>query len=170
MNKLWFSSAPIILFLSSCAFTPATPTIETTYDPYLETEMITAGPFDISYALSWDVNKGTSDGDSVYLIYFTRNGALDSQSTDWLYLENHELYFLIDNQSYHVGSGSHDGNVMTTSSGSPYALETLTYKVKPKLIRKLSQGKSVSGRVGSTEFTVTNEQLDTLKKFVSRHL
>jgi hypothetical protein len=75
-----------------------------------------------------------------------------SSSSDWWYLKFHALVFLADGQrmSWDEEGVSHDGDV-----GSGYVLEQMNVILTPDQFRNLASAKTVEGRLGSTEFSIT---------------
>lgn len=170
MKLLSLLGFTLTLFLAGCAQTPTKPTIESKYDPYSEVKMVSVGSFDIAPGLKWDISKGTSEGETSYLVYFQRNGAYDSPGSEWKFLKHHHLYFLVDGKSLDAGPGTHEGDVNSTSSGYPYITESMSYVVSKGFIKRLGEASNLSGRIGSQEFDVTDEQLEILKIFIRKHL
>lgn len=156
--------------LTACISEPVKPTVTHTYDRYIGMEITTAGPFEVTRALSWEFNKGTSkvgtdSGKSVFTLRFVHNGAYHNESSRWQYLTNHQLYLLIDGKSYDIGAGKHDGDVKRSGAGGPYVVEVMNYGLGPEYLNLMAYAKSISGRIGRTEFTTTPEQLAVLRAF-----
>lgn len=156
--------------LTACTSEPVRPTITHTYDKYIGMEIATAGPFEVTKALSWEFNKGTLRdgqyrGKSVFTLRFVHNGAYHNESDRWQYLTNHQLYLLIDGKSYDFGVGKHDGDVKRSGAGGIYVLEVMSFGLVPEYLNLIASAKSISGRLGRTEFTTTPEQLVMLRDF-----
>lgn len=156
--------------LTACVSEPVKPTITQTYDKYIGMEIATAGPFEVTKALLWEFNRGTPregpySGKSVFTLRFVHNGAYHNESSSWQYLTNHQLYLLIDGNSYDFGAGKHSGEVMRSGAGGVYVVEVMSYGLKPEYLNLIASAKSIGGRIGRTEFIATPEQLSMLRDF-----
>ena len=86
-----------------------------------------------------------------------------SKSKDWEYLRNSILDFLVDGNRIRVGEMKRDGTV-----GSGYVLEFLTIKIPVETFLEIINGTNVEGKLFTTEFKLTEQQLEAFRDFASR--
>jgi len=86
-----------------------------------------------------------------------------SFSEDWEYLTSRKLTFLVDDKPLEIGSLDHDGRV-----GSGYLFETLSQLIPLSQFLRIVNAKNVEGKLFTTEFKFTEEQLEALRDYASR--
>lgn len=86
-----------------------------------------------------------------------------SNSKDWKYLRNSKIIFLVDGKRIDLGEMKRDGRV-----GSGYVLEFLTKIISTDTFLEIINGSDVEGKLFTTEFKLTEEQLEAFRDFASR--
>lgn len=82
----------------------------------------------------------------------------------WQYLKCSHLLFLVDGEKVYPGESEHSGKV----SASGYVSERITVRPSMETLRQMAGASSVQGRACLDEFTLTPEQIQTLRAFVKR--
>ena len=89
--------------------------------------------------------------------------AFQSTTDDWEYLRSHELTFLIDDKPLEIGTLKHKGSV-----GKGYVIEFLSKLIPLSHFLMIVNSKKVDGKLFTTEFRFTEEQLEALRDYASR--
>jgi hypothetical protein len=88
---------------------------------------------------------------------------ITSKSENWNYLNNSDLVFIVDDEIIDLGEMKRTGSV-----GKGYVLEFLSTTVSIETFLKIINGNKVEGRLFTTEFKLTDEQLEALRDYASR--
>lgn len=171
MKKL--TLALIVASLFGCAVTPPSKepvTIKESTDKYSGINEISTSPIKIDYQYSLRLLKfedKSVKGLSAVMLTYDRNSAYDgsSRATKWQFLKNRQGYLMIDNKPYSLGEGKHSGDSRIAGAGGVYLLETVSFIFKPEMIGRLVSAKTIGGRVGDSEFTLTPDQVKTVNEF-----
>jgi hypothetical protein len=86
-----------------------------------------------------------------------------SKSEDWKYLRSSTLYFLVDGKRLNIGEMEREGSV-----GNGYVLEFLSVSIPTETFLKIISGSEIEGQLFTTEFKLSEEQLEAFKDFASR--
>lgn len=82
-----------------------------------------------------------------------------SKSTEWEYMDFHPLVLLVDGKRLPLGKGlSWSGDV-----GNGYVLEHMQLRLSPTLFKQVAYAKTVDGKLGLTEFTITYEDREAFR-------
>ena len=90
-----------------------------------------------------------------------------SSSDSWSFLKCNDLDFLADGVPVPVGETSHDGDVGTLG-GSVSVSETVYALLPASSVLQIAQAKTVEGRLCSTEFVLTPEQIALIGEFAKK--
>jgi len=85
-----------------------------------------------------------------------------SNSTDWRFLKNRNLYALADSQRFHFGEGDHDYRIGTRSVS-----ESLAFKLSAEDFYKIASARSVELQISSLELKLKDEQLEAFRDLYS---
>lgn len=89
---------------------------------------------------------------------------IDSKSENWEYLQfGHDLDFLVDGERMSIGTLDHDGSV-----GEGYVLEFMAAHISVSQFLRLANAKTIEGKLSTTEFSLSSDQIETIKDFASR--
>jgi hypothetical protein len=89
---------------------------------------------------------------------------ISSESETWKYLQfGHDLDLLVDGERMSIGTLHHEGSV-----GNGYVLESMSAQISAALFLRLANAKSIEGKLSQTEFSLSSDQIETIKDFASR--
>jgi hypothetical protein len=89
---------------------------------------------------------------------------ISSKSESWEYLQfGRDLNLIVDGQRMPIGTLDRDGTV-----GEGYVLEFMSANISAAQLLKLANAKSIEGKLSLTEFSLSSDQIETIKDFASR--
>ena len=86
-----------------------------------------------------------------------------SSSSDWEYLHNSNIVFLVDGKRIDLGEMKRNGRV-----GNGYVLEFLSLTLPTNTLLEIINGKVVEAKLFTTTFKLTEEQLEAFRDYASR--
>jgi hypothetical protein len=136
---------------------------QVTYDRFKDRTWVTAGPFidrvNITASFTFEGERQTRPISDVMLI-------LDSHSNTWRFLNNRDLYAIVDGERLELGEGRRTGYV-STGYRSVGVTERLIFDVPLAVFEKFSTAKSVELKVGFIEFALKNEHVIAFRDLLS---
>lgn len=140
------------------------------YDKFKDETRVAVGPFSISDSL-----QNTRGFLSLRMIirFFHAGRELKqpaddfalvfhSDSREWRFLKNHDLYMLVDGERIAVGEADYDGDVERDGVS-----EFMRYSLSPDLIRRLAAAKQVQLKIGRVEVELKDEHLQAFRDLYS---
>jgi len=154
-----------VLVIVGCSATPLTVT--TKRDEFAKTTTVSLE----NVSLLFNPDAGLTGGPTSLKLTFFRmidpsyspvRLVFASWSDNWVYLTCQDLYWLIDDRSVLVRARREPGSV-----GGDNVDEFISAEMPFEAIESMANAKSVRGRLCSTEFQLSHEQLLALRQFVS---
>lgn len=168
MKKL--TLALIAASLLGCATPPSQipVTVKESTDKYTGISELATSEIKLSYSRSLKIAKfedKSTNGLSAVLFTYIKNGAYDTtHGREWQYLSSKRGYLMLNGKPVQLGEGNHHG-YPRKSIGGFYLDETVSFIIKPEMIGRLVSARTIAGRVGESEFSLTPEQVKSVNEF-----
>jgi len=134
-----------------------------TYDRFKDRTWVRVGPFidrlSISASFTFEGESQSAPVSEITLIFY-------SYSSDWRFLNNRDLYVIVDGERMDLGEGARSGSV-TSRYRSVGVTETLVFAVPFTVFEKFTNAKSVEFKVGPIETSLKDEHLTAFRDLLS---
>lgn len=166
MNKLIIFTFVLLLTISVSAQRNNKSTIKSielkqSYDRFKDATIITLWidikpNFSILFVSGFDNKKPISENNLVSIV-------INSKSKDLFYRYSNDLDFLLDGNRLSLDNGKYS----VERSGN-FINEGITYFYFQDTLKKIIEAKKVEAKIGDTEFTFTEKQLESIRDFYKK--